>query len=230
MDEQQPLQGACSCGRNHYHISIPSNPVETFRVLYDDRTEHSRALSLRVPLTHIRSVTYAFYPDETASTIRKVFSPNHAPHTKRHFCGLCGTQLSHWSEETPKEAEMIYINLGSLKSESVERLEEAGLLSTTTLDDDSPSQPAEKDSTSMANTGPGREIRGTPWFEQLIDGSELGRIRRTRGGETSLDGKTKTEWEVTEFESGSGEDDGMGTGKRKHDSLAEDDDVHMKSG
>lgn len=123
---------------------------------------------------------------------------------------------------------MIYINLGSLKSESVDRLENAGLLSTATGNGERP-QVAGSESGEVTTTGQGREIQGTPWFEEMIEGSQLGRIRRRRGGETSLDGKAKTEWEVTEFETGSGEDDMMGTGKRKHDSLVEGDDVHMRS-
>jgi len=137
--------------------------------------------------------------------------------------------LSHWSEETPQEAELIYINMGSLKSESVDRLQTTGLLSAPIGDEERP-QTAGDQPRSVATTGQGREVRGTPWFVELIEGSELGRIRRRRGGETGIDGKTKTEWEVTEFESGSGEDDLVGAGKRKHDSLTEGDDVHMRGG
>lgn len=123
---------------------------------------------------------------------------------------------------------MIYINLGSLKSESVERLEDAGLLSTATEKDQGPSA-AVTQSKTATTTEQGREVRGTPWFEEMIEGSELGRIRRRRGGEISIDGRMRTEWEVTEFEGDGAEEDGGGTGKRKHDSLVESDDVHMKS-
>lgn len=48
MDEGTLLLGACSCGRNHYLISIPTNPSESLRVLYDDRAEHSKPV---VPVT-----------------------------------------------------------------------------------------------------------------------------------------------------------------------------------
>lgn len=41
MDERTPLSGACSCGRNHYFIQVPSNSLENLQVLYDDRAEHS---------------------------------------------------------------------------------------------------------------------------------------------------------------------------------------------
>lgn len=41
MDERTLLRGACSCGRNHYFIQVPSNTLENLQVLYDDRAEHS---------------------------------------------------------------------------------------------------------------------------------------------------------------------------------------------
>ena len=171
-----------------------------------------RGLSLRVPLTTIRSTTHAFYPDETHSSIRRVFTPSYAPYTKRHFCGFCGTPLSYWSEESPEEAEFVRVNMGSLKSESVDLLQEAGLLDPT--DDDG----------ETAGVGPGswnltqqtsRDVRGNPWFEEIIEGSDLGRIKRKRGGQTSSDGNIIVEWEVVEVggeEEGSG---GVGAGKRK---------------
>ena len=56
-----------------------------------------KALSLRVPLSQIHSTTYAFFPDEPPSTIKRVFTPHHAPYTKQHFCGLCGTHITHVS-------------------------------------------------------------------------------------------------------------------------------------
>ena len=136
--------------------------------------------------------------------------------------------MSHWSEETPQEAELVYVNFGSLKSESVERLRDAGLLSSLTSDEDR-LQTVNRKPIEVTSMGKDREIRGTPWFEEMIEGSELGRLRRRRGGETSLDGKTMTEWEITEFESGKGDDEIQASGKRKHDSLAEGQDVHMGS-
>lgn len=82
----------------------------------------------------------------------------------------------------------------------------------------------------IANLGQGREVRGTPWFEEMIQGSDLGRIKRRRGGETTSDGSTKVEWEITEFESGEGDVAVASTGKRKLGSLDAGDDVEMKSG
>lgn len=238
MDERNLLSGACSCGRNHYFIQVPSDPLETLQVLYDDRAEHStsisagfdrsltfEAVSLRVPLAQIHSTTYAFFPDENHSTIKRVFTPHRAPHTKRHFCGICGTSISHWSEETPEEAEWIYVNIGSLKRDSMERLEDAGLL---------PSKGTTQTATGatqvVANLNQGREVRGTPWFEEMIQGSELGKIKRRRGGETSSDGHTRVEWEITEYESNEGDVAAASIGKRKLGSVDHGDDVEMRSG
>lgn len=223
----ETLQGSCSCGRNHYIIISPPSIHETFSVIYND--EHCKyqrikpaltngsALSLRIPLSHLRSTTYAFYPDETHSTIRRVFTPRHAPHTKRHFCGFCGTPLTHWSEEPEGAADWVHVNLGSLKSESVEKLADEGLLETS------------KDMTDINQEGAiqtrpeGREIQGVPWFEEMIEGSELGRIKRQRGGQSSVDGRSKVEWEVVEF---SGES-AANTGKRKLDEVGRESDTEM---
>ena len=143
---------------------------------------------------------------------------------------MCGTNLSHWSEETPEEAELIYLNLKTLKGESVDRLEDAGLLSSMPEDGIEGAHEPSKESRQVTSIGQGREVRGNPWFEEMIQGSELGRIKRRRGGETSSDGKTIIEWEVTEFENGGGELEVTSTGKRKLASLGDRDDEEMRSG
>ena len=192
-------------------------------------TASGRALSLRIPLTRLHSTTFAYFPDETHSAIRRVFTPSNAPQTKRNFCGFCGTPLSYWSEESPEEAEWICVNLSSLKNESVERLEDAGFLSEVPRDKEEKPQNTSNESRQVGMTDQGREIRGTPWFEEMIEGSELGRIKRRRGEESSADGKTTVEWEITEFESGEGDGATTGTGKRKLESLGFGDDTEMKS-
>ncbi|KAL8735502.1 MAG: hypothetical protein Q9181_002774 [Wetmoreana brouardii] len=216
MTEEAALQGACSCGRNHYIIISPLSFRETFSVLYDDRAEHSRSLSLRVPLSQLRSTTYAFYPDETHSSIRRVFTPRHAPQTKRHFCGFCGTPLTHWSEERAGDAEWVHVNVGSLKRESIEKLSDQGLLSGSV--DALNTTKAEEKALDRTETSTGREIQGLPWFEEMIEGSELGRLKRRRGGQSSADGRSKVDWEVVEFSSETG-DTGANTGKRKLDQV-----------
>ena len=127
------------------------------------------------------------------------------------------------------------VNLGSLKSESMERLEDAGVLFAMTdqTKDNEESQKPQQSSlqaSSGATVGEGREVSGTPWFEEIIEGSELGRIKRRRGGERSSDGKSIVEYEITEFDSGEGESVTLGTGKRKIGSLGDGDNINMKNG
>lgn len=66
-----------------------------------------------------------------------------------------------------------------------------------------------------------------PWFEEMVEGSELGRVKRRRGGETSSDGKTTVEWEVVEI---GGEEEGEATSTPKHkiSKIDAGDDVHMR--
>ena len=94
------------------------------------------------------------------------------------------------------------MNVGSLRNESIVRLEQG-------LEDDATS---EKPQTAKAIPNPpsgdiSREITGNPWFEETLESHDLGRIRRRRGGHTSADGKSKIEWEVVEV----GGDEGEGT-------------------
>ena len=238
MSQQSSLQGGCSCGRNEYLIFTSLLADESLQLVLHSEAASGRYLnhkdmpskltkmagrapSLRIPLKNIHSTTHAYYPGETHNVIRRVFSPRNAPHTKRHFCGFCGTPLTYWSEDPHEEAEWVYVNLGSLRSKSVEALEDAGLLSG--------SQGAYEDN-SVANIGRGREVRGTPWFEEMIEGSELGRMKRRRGGHTSADGKIKVEWEIMEVEGDNGEGGLTGGEKRKLDQVGKGDDLVMSSG
>lgn len=61
----------------------------------------------------------------------------------------------------------------------------------------------------------GAEVKGAPWFEDMIKGSQLGRIRRRTGEHTSSDGKSRIEWEIVEVEDDVF-DSIQGTGKRKY--------------
>ena len=110
--------------------------------------------------------------------------------------------------------------MGSLRSSSLELLQDAGLLQATPEGSRSPSKPQEQVITRQSRNSngevetPHREVRGNPWFEEMIEGSELGRIRRRRGGQVSKDGSESVEWEVVEI-GGEEEDTGGTTGKRK---------------
>lgn len=75
------------------------------------------------------------------------------------------------------------------------------------------------------------ESRGQPWFEEMIEGSELGRLRKRRGGETSADGKSIVEWEIMEFstdEGGAVMEGGIATGKRKQRDMSDGEDLIMR--
>jgi hypothetical protein len=71
------LRGSCTCGRNNYAVIIPSEATarQEFEIFFDDHTENAY---LRVPISRYQSFTTAFYPDETHSSIRRTFTPQHA--------------------------------------------------------------------------------------------------------------------------------------------------------
>lgn len=108
--------------------------------------------------------------------------------------------------------------LESMDQSSLSRLGEGvweGVLPIEREQDDSGA--AMKTSEELTSTSTGRELTGVPWFEEMVEGSALGRIKRRRGGGTSQDGRIRVEWEVVEFDGG--EDDGgsgaAGVAKRK---------------
>lgn len=133
--------------------------------------------------------------------------------------------MTHWSEEREADANWVYVNFGSLKSESVEKLVDEGLLDT--ADDNEESTVTEGKALDPTTISEGREVSGAPWYEELIEGSELGRLKRKRGGQSSADGRSKVEWEVVEFTSEPG-DIGTNPGKRKLDQVGKEGDVEMR--
>ena len=64
--------------------------------------------------------------------------------------------------------------------------------------------------------------KGAPWFEEMVENSRLGRIRRTQGGGVNSNG-ARVEWSVVEIDGTGGEDEviqtrttsTVGNGKRK---------------
>ncbi|RMD39341.1 hypothetical protein DV735_g5779, partial [Chaetothyriales sp. CBS 134920] len=194
------LQGSCSCGRNHLSIVLPGDAVSVGRqaqVYFDDsRPSHLPTPVLRVPLTWVSSSTIALFPDETHTTIRRTFTPATRPHVQHIFCGYCGTQISRWSEQPRGEADFLNVTLATLGPRGLDLLEELDLLPT------------------------GESVN---WYEELIQGSRLGRTLQTRRGvATTADRSTSVQWEVSEWAEG-GEDTAP---KRKAGEL-EDDDVGM---
>ena len=156
-------------------------------------------------------------PDESHTSIRRSFTPQHEPSCKRHFCGYCGTHLSYWSEQPSTERDYLRVTVGSLVRDDLDRLQELGLL---------PEEDAGSNHSAVAQSGNGQPFvrsqrqLGTgniSWFEEMIDGSSLGRVQRTNHGtRVSADGTTRIEWEVSEYVEG----DNPGTpgrGKRKQE-------------
>lgn len=208
---------------------------------------------LRVPLPWFSSSTQALFPDESHSSIRRTFTPLHAPHSQRIFCGYCGTHISYWTEHPPAEAEYLSITLGSLSNNDLHALQELDLLPDDVVNQDIqpntilpssspavqppvPSQPAEqmqqRGQTVMHSHRTGR-LGAISWFEELLEGSRLGRSHNTRRGHgLSADGSTKVEWEVSEyFDNGTEEPESSQatpTGsKRKIDDVGAGDDTKM---
>lgn len=71
-----------------------------------------------------------------------------------------------------------------------------------------------------------RESLGKPWFEETIQRVELGNVKRRRGGQSSLDGRSQVEWEIVEITGDDEQDTNVGTEKRKANIL--EDNVEMK--
>ena len=171
---------------------------------------------LRVPLSWYHSQTFAFFPDESRSSIRRVYSHPAEQHTLRHFCGFCGTPISYWSEQPRTEAEYIRLTLGSLLTEDLHGLEELGLVPGAESEDEpmdavAPVPPRDGAGDSQLI---GRDITGIPWFEGLVSGSRLGNLQTTRGARESRDGRIRVEWEISEW-TADDDDDDANTGKRK---------------
>jgi len=139
---------------------------------------------------------------------------------KRHFCGFCGTPLSYWSESPPSEAEYISLTLGSLSGSDLRDLDELGLLPKEALEELEQRDAGEVPSTKTiigeeALQGEGHQV--VPWFESMLQGSSLGKVRRSRGTRHTRDGSVRMEWEIVELlpDDDAAEGNTQATGKRK---------------
>ncbi len=124
-------------------------------------------------------------------------------HAKRHFCGFCGTPLSYWSESPLSEAEYISLTLGSLSGSDLRDLDELGLLPKEALGnlDLEESSGAEPKLVTAIGEGAqhGEMHEVVPWFETMLQGSSLGKVRRSRGARQTQDGSVRMEWEIVEL-------------------------------
>ena len=202
--------------RDRYIANLPANFFMDI-----GRTQASPLSAwLRVPLSWYHSTTYALFDDETHSSIRRVYTSPRDQHAKRHFCGFCGTPLSYWSESPPSEADYISLTLGSLSGSDLRDLDELGLLPKEALAEHGGEDRASELPPTLVGdgvvSGPDEAHDALPWFESMIEGSNLGRVRRSRGKRQTGDGRFKMEWEVIELmPDDEAEGDSQATGKRK---------------
>ncbi|KAF5010558.1 hypothetical protein FDECE_3300 [Fusarium decemcellulare] len=230
MSTLRPLRGGCQCGRNRYIIAVPQDGINEAQVLFNTEPVHQIPLAtplaayIRVPLSWYHSTTYAFFPDETHTLIRRVYTHPSQQHSKRHFCGYCGTPLSYWSEDPRSEAEFINLTLGSLLREDLRDLEDMGLI---------PEEGEERQSSpepSVAVVGRNTALRqsyGVPWFDGMVEGTRLGNMRRSQGVKRSQDGRVKVEWEIIEF-SGNGNSDEAGGSADQTEVTGGGEDIEME--
>lgn len=92
------------------------------------------------------------------------------------------------------------VTLGSLWGESLSLLERLGWFE----DESSGEEDAEGvgERAVRRRTAGSMSNRGMPYFEELVEDSKLGKIKRRRGGHVDSEGR-EVQWEVTEIESGS---------------------------
>jgi hypothetical protein len=174
--------------------------------------------------------------------IRKIFTPASEPQSKRVFCGYCGTHLTYWTEAAEDDADYLDVTVGSLFGEDLRSLAEIGLLPGDVNEDDligehqeSPVESAITTNATRHDESVRRMVRrrlegDMTWIEEMIDGSKLGRLQKTKKGMgKSADGKTFVEWEITEIaDNGSEHEPGAGRGKRKLGEIAAGENAEMR--
>lgn len=114
------------------------------------------------------------------------------------------------------------VTLGSLLSESLQKLEELDIIpdaadeneeglvrgGVVEEEDHIPTNEESMDdvdtavTTSHSGSAQAHRMqnRGLPYFEEMVEHSRLGRIKRQKGGHTSRDGTTTVQWEVIEID------------------------------
>ena len=142
-------------------------------------------------------------PDETHSSIRKTFTPHHAPHCKRNFCGFCGTHLTYWSEQPITEADYLNVTVETLAEEGIDFLRELDLLS----EDMNPGNLTG----AVSSSRPSQVSVTTSQNDRAVPRS----WKTRRGVAITSDGSTKVEWEVSELGGAEEEEERTGRAKRK---------------
>ncbi|KAL1612751.1 hypothetical protein SLS60_000980 [Paraconiothyrium brasiliense] len=173
--------------------------------------------------------TFAQFPDEERTSIQRTFISPFASNSRRQFCGYCGTQLTSWHERTREDAEHICLTVGSLLDEDQALLGELGYLpGGESSDEDAVTAGPSRSTQAVARSD--QQVRGAPWFEEIVKNTALGHFKQQRGGHTSRDGSVKVEWEVVEWTEGDDADDegGVTPIKRKIGQV-EEEDTEMRS-
>ncbi|KAK5121244.1 hypothetical protein LTR85_005410 [Meristemomyces frigidus] len=155
------------------------------------------------------------------------------------YCGTHLTAWNEGLHGRHESGSTVDVTLGSLLHESLSRLEslnlysdldeesESGLVkdegATINEEDHIPTNeesvggvdgPPATASTSLASrqrpvVAHRMQNRGMPYFEEMVENSRLGRIKRQKGGHTSADGARSVQWEVIEI-GGDDDDQPMG--------------------
>lgn len=187
------------------------------------------AAFLRVPLDWYHTRLFPRHADETEHMIRRRYM--HGSDAQRIFCGFCGTPVTYWSPEGPRDSDYINVTLGSLDNEDIHDLELMGLVPTlegdeevergnhTSASDGETNLTISKDASSTLDSAMElfiRQFSEIPWFDALVDGSILGKITRKNKRKP---GKVAVQWEVIEWPDSGLESDeaerGEPSGKRK---------------
>lgn len=239
------------------HLIVSSTCTSTYRLsMQTTQLTHHLGLAqasllsahIRIPLNWFYSATVAYFPDETASTIRRVYENPAENHARRQFCGYCGTPLTFWTEQPHGEGDYIHVTLGSLCRDDLGDLDELGLIPESPSEEGGTGLPvrgalevaqqaseAERVSATLSTASQpiGRESHGIPWIESLVEGSSLGgRLKRASVTRRSADGSAWAQWHIVEYtDNGQVESEPGGSsgnnGKRK---LADRDDGEDREG
>lgn len=95
------------------------------------------------------------------------------------------------------------VTLGSLWSESVDLLEGLGWLENESSEEEEGEERSDVRVAPRPTSGT-MSGRGIPYFEEMVEDSRLGKIKRRRGGRVNADG-SEVEWEITEIEGEEGD-------------------------
>ncbi|TLS29690.1 hypothetical protein PpBr36_00474 [Pyricularia pennisetigena] len=229
VNKDAAAKGKCHAwgsGWNAYIVNLPENASELAKVLFDADPRHRifqaspLATFLRVPLSWYQSSTFPFFDDERSAAIRRTYTHPAQQASKRSFCGFCGTPLSYWSEDPPSEADFIRLTLGSLCHEDLGDLEELGLIPGSDdeasetgaateqegagreMEDDAEGSKTNERNNNNNNVIAPQETFSIPWFDSLVAGSRLSRLRTTKVSGQTTSGSVKYEWEVVEWSGG----------------------------